>query len=351
MSKNPNCSRMVEISKLYRKDNVRTAECEQIPQMVESIKRWGYKSNHPLVVHEDSDGRYKVLCGNRRTAALEFLAENEPETLAKMVGTKVPAMVYSGLTLEEQIELRIDHGSDEDRIALDEWSTFLAIKQLVQAFGGESQARIAEKLGIFHTKGKHAGEPNRAYVQPRVNLARLPMFIQDEYEKLSRQGKDSTPVRWSNVKTLYQAYNVEFAEFPNGDGPQLAEAWQKVLNPPTKESAESTKDGSKSLSATDAKTRAQSAQSNLVRRVLLASTNQGSIDLATIDAQASAAESAESTLDAIRQYLGESDFATLVAEATAHVAENVAPVDESTDNDSEATDGEATADEATADVN
>lgn len=309
------CTRNVEISKLFRKNNVRTEECYQIPRMVESIKRQGFRDDAPIVVHDEGDAGFLVLCGNRRVRAIEWLQEHEPETFAAIFpkGT-VPAIIHAGLTEEQKILLRVDHSADNDRVGLDSWSEFLAIRQLVQAFGGDSQSEIAEKLGIFSKGGKNDGQPNRTYVQPRVSLARLPSFVQAEFEKLCRQGADSTPVRWTNVKSLYTIYNREYADFPNGDGPKFSDAWNKIMNPETDEKGNKIKP--KSLSAKAAMDRSQAAQSTMVKRALLAATKQGSVDLATVDEQAVRAEQAEQTLHMIREFLGQEAYDSLVADAT-----------------------------------
>lgn len=318
MAKQPSVTKLFDFDNLYRADNVRSDACKRIPDMVASIKLNGFKVNHPLVVSLKADGRGLVLCGNRRTEAVEHLRDNDPDAFkAALPGGKIPCVIYTGLTEEEEIVLRIDHGPQEDRVPLDEWSEFLAIKQLLRAFPGESQAKIAEKLGIMNKKGKNAGQPNRPYVQVRVNLARLPGFIQDEFQKLCTAGKDASPVRWSDVKDLYTAFNAEFATYPEGDGPQLRTAWEKIMNPAPK--PEATEDGKKpaALSPDGAKARAQAAASKLIKRVLLAVTNQGG-DLVEVDAKILQAETDSEILGMVREYLGPDEYGSLVNRAREH---------------------------------
>lgn len=321
-----NCSRMIPVDSLIFADNVRTPECMQIPAMVTSIKRHGFKGNHPLVLSEKTDGKYLVLIGNRRGLGLEFLRDNEPEEYRRVLpGGKVPAVVHKGLTREEEVELRIDHSADEDRVALDEWSQFLAIQQLVQV-GIDTQERIAIKLGYFIKNGKNKGQPNRSYVQTRVNLARLPSFVRDEVEKLCRKGKDETPVRWADVPKLSKAYNAEFADYPDSDGPEFQAVWKAVLTPPA---VEEPTDGNgaepKELSAADAVKRAQAAQSQGLTHALLAVTRQSSRNLAEIDAQIVEGESAIVTLKQIASYLGEKDYGELRELSAAHASEKSEP--------------------------
>ena len=316
-----NCTRMITVDSLIFADNVRTPECMQIPAMVASIKRHGFKNNHPLVVSEKPDGKYLVLIGNRRGLGLEWLRDNEADEYRRALsGGKLPAVIYKGLTREEEVELRIDHSSDEDRVSLDEWSQFLAIQQLVQV-GIDTQERIAIKLGYFIAKGKNKGQPNRSHVQTRVNLARLPRFVHAEMEKLCREGKEATPMRWADVAKLSKEYNAEFAEYPDSDGPDFQAAWKAVLTPPeVSEPSESTSDP-KELSAADAVKRAQAAQSQGLTHALLAVTRQSSCSLAEIDAAIVEGESAIVTLAQIAGFLGEKDYRELLDTSAAHAAE------------------------------
>jgi hypothetical protein len=247
--------------------------------------------------------------------ALEWLSANEPAEFARLLpGGKVPCIVHVGLTEDEEILIRVDHGTDEDRVPLDEYSEFLAIKQLLKAWPGESQARIAEKLGIVSTKGKNKGQPNRSYVQDRVSLARLPLFVQDEYRKLWEVGKDSTPVRIAQIKTLYTAYNAEFATYPDGDGPEFSAKWSEVMNPVDNTVSADDSATPKDLKASEAKTRAMGCNSKTLRRVLLALTNQGG-DVVALDASIASLETDSQILSDIRLLVGADEFAKIVSEA------------------------------------
>lgn len=315
MAKQPSVTKLFDFDNLYRADNVRSDACKRIPDMVASIKLNGFKVNHPLVVSLKADGRGLVLCGNRRTEAVEHLRDNDPDAFkAALPGGKIPCVIYTGLTEEEEIVLRIDHGPQEDRVPLDEWSEFLAIKQLLRAFPGESQAKIAEKLGIINRKGKNAGQANRPYVQVRVNLARLPGFIQDEFQKLCIGGKDATPVRWSDVKDLYTAFNAEFATYPEGDGPQLRTAWEKIINPAPKETPATDEKKPAALSPDSAKARAQACASKTMKRVLLAATAQGG-DMVQLDGTLLEFETSHELLTMVREYLGPDGYADLINRA------------------------------------
>jgi len=312
---------MIDAALLIFGGNVRTPECLQIPAMVESFRRHGFKSNHPLVVSEkqtEDGARYLVLCGNRRGLALQWLAENEAETLTRTLnGGKVPAVVHKGLTVEEEVDFRIDHSSDEDRVPLDEWSLFVAIQQLVSA-GFDTQERIAHKLGLFKTTGKKAGEPRREFVQVRVNLARLPEFVQAEFRKLTLD-KDTTPVRWNHVARLYKVYHEEYTSGGmDGKGAGFQKVWQEIMTPPEVEDTPTdSAPGPKELSPAEAVKRSQSASSRGMKEALLALTRQGPADLSEIDAQIVRGESALLILSDVEEYLGSKDYAELVASATA----------------------------------
>lgn len=320
------CTKMIDVDSLYFADNVRTPECLKIPAMVESLKRHGFKTNHPLVLSEKGDGRFLVLIGNRRGMALQFLRDNDREVyLRALPGGKIPAIVHRNLTVEEEVDLRIDHSKDEDREPLDEWSVFLAIKQLVQ-IGMDTQERIAVKLGLFKIKGKEKGQPNRQYVQPRVNLARLPQFVQDEFRKLTLD-KDTTPVRWVKVAGLYKAYNEEYVDFQDGSGPIFQKLWTEIMTPPeVVEGSDNLLTGRdpKELSPAEAIKRSQGASSKGLKEALLVITRQSDGNLAQIDAQIAMGETALRTLDSIRNYLGPDPWQELLTSAHAHAQEQQA---------------------------
>lgn len=309
-------------SLLYRADNVRTAATERIPEMVASILRNGFKQNHPLVLSRKADGRALVLCGNRRTMALEFIAQNHPDKLAEILPNgMVPAVVYDNLTQEQEALIRIDHGSDEDRVPLDEVGEFYAVRQLVKA-GYNSEADIAEKLGKFHASGKNAGQPNRSWVQPRVALAQLPAYVQAEFVKLWAEGNNATAVRVSMIlRPLYKVFNEEYRNFPDGNGPQFQAVWAECLG-----KAHTVRAPKITISPATALERSKHVGSRNLREALklVAGEAADGITLADIDAACVVSEAAAATLAEIADYLGEADYAELISASRAHAAAKIA---------------------------
>lgn len=312
-----NTTNLVAVDSLIFEGNVRTAACMNLAKMVASVKLHGFQVEHPLVVSKRGDDSYLVLQGNRRGRSLIFLRDNEPEVYAiALPSGKVPAVIHEALTPEQEVMVRIDHSSDLDREPLDQWSEFQAIQQLVQV-GHDSQEAIATKLGINHTKGKNKGTPNRSYIQPRVNLSRLPGFIQEEFEKYCEK-PDTTAVRWSAIAALYKAYNKEMVEFPNGDGPLLKEAWAKALEPKVKEPVNEVT--GHNLTPSDARKKVAVCSSLLLKTALLAATGQGTTDLVSIDYKIRILEDLETEVGVLKAHLGGVYDETL-AEAIAAMAD------------------------------
>lgn len=313
----------VPIAALYRANNVRTAATLQIDGMIASIKRHGFKPNHPLVVSAKRDGRYLVLCGNRRAEAVETIFANEPDLAAATFPSGcIACVVHSDLTEEQEALLRVDHSVDEDRVPLDEFGEFLAIRQLVRA-GYDTQAGIADKMGWFKTNKKTGErEPNRSKVQPRVNLAQLPQFVQDEMARYCAEPSASN-LRWSHVATLYKAYNEEFSAYPNGDGPLFRAEWAKATAGPD---ATDGKVPVKPITPADLEKRAKLVGSRNLRDALMTVAGIGAVSLTDIDGAIVRAETAESVLADIADFLGEKKFAKLVADAGSHAsAKNTEP--------------------------
>lgn len=316
----------IEISAVYMAENVRPQDEYNLPTMVASIERHGFKANHPLVVSKKADGRFLVLCGNRRFSAVQTIGEHNPAAFATLFPKgKIPALVHSGLTAAQEALLRIDHSGDEDRQKLSPWGEFLAVEQLVRT-GYDSQEAVAVKLGKYTTDRKSGTtKPARNWAQQRVEAAEVCRYspkFRPILEAYVRRGEGS--FRWGDMRNLAKAMKGEFRNHPNADGPEFVKAWAEMLTPPEakKESATET------LSASKAEELAKSVSSRTVRAALLAATDKDSDKsrLHEADSAAVRAETAEDTLTAIANYLGETEFADLcgkAAEFASKAAESV----------------------------
>ncbi len=70
-------------------------------------------------------------------------------------------------------------------------------------------------------------ESSRDY---RCYLSRLPEFVREQYRLLVTDGAKATPVRWSYLSDLDLEFTEEYAEYPNGDGPNFTAAWQDLFD-------------------------------------------------------------------------------------------------------------------------
>jgi hypothetical protein len=309
---------LIDVDALYFEGNPRTDACMRIPEMVSCLRLHGYRDEEPIVLSEKirkDKTEYLVLCGNRRGTGLTFLRDNHPEDYARALSAhpgKIPAIVHVGLTPQREIEIRIDHSADLDRVPLDPWSEYLAIQQL-NSTNMYTEEKIAEKLGLWNVKPGGIRTPRRSYVQPRVDLARMPTFVADEIEKLCKEGKDSTLIRWNHVVKLYGVYNKEYIEHKDGFGPLFQEAWKKIMEPAESSADDTTK--AKELSPAEAIKRSQSAQSDAMKTALLIVTRQHDGNLADIDAAILEGETAVTILKAIAKHLGETAYNELVESA------------------------------------
>lgn len=304
----------VEFDKIVTPDNnVRSPATLQVEAMVSSVKRHGYKKNHPLVVVKKGN-EYHVLCGFRRTFALRAIREESEELFKELLPTgKVPCIVHTKLTELQETLIRNDHGSDENRVALDDWGYFLSIRQLMQA-GIHTQAGIAEKLGKMK-KDKKTGNmvPNRSWVQPRAALAQLPRFVQEQYRILwtDPDGKSKTAVRTPMIMGLFKVYNDANLDEKN---PEFVKLWKECLTPITSNEA-------KPLSAKVCKEKAAMAQSATVKNALLVAGGHSEEEIAEIDKACAQAESGAAQLTRIAEYLGETKFAKLCSDANAKASQ------------------------------
>lgn len=311
----------VPFNKLIWADNVRSTRTLGLDSMVRSIKQKGFLSKYPIVVSKKHDGKMLVLCGNRRTGALQVIHDAEPGIFkATLPDGNIPALVFENLTETDEILLRNDHAEDEDRIPLDDEGMFYSIRQMVKAGLGDSQAQIAAKLGLMKMNpSTKRMEPNRSLVQQRVNLAKLPAVIQSEFIKLMAEGKNATTVRWQMVQGLYSAYAEERkAGFVKEWGPKLTKLWSEALTP--KAAGGTTPEGGKMLTKTEAEKVSENLGSRFGQLLMLKVTGNdvkdtetgNSLDWSAIDGQLIQAEEAQSTLTEIAEYMGKTKFAHMM---------------------------------------
>lgn len=184
---------------------------KEIPVKVRSFLAQGYLADQPIMVEEreqpNGAGKYCVLRGHCRTGAAHYLLANQPDDYARIFHDgKIPAVIVKGLTDAQRVLAAIDQSDDLNRRPLSKYEQFVAVRAMVKQ-GYVSQEGIAAKLGIYSLE-KESGKqvPNRSWVQIRVNLARLPQFIQDEYEVLEKRGEKGTAFRVPMIAKLYKSY-------------------------------------------------------------------------------------------------------------------------------------------------
>lgn len=98
--------------------------------------------NNPLIVEMRPNGTALVLQGNRRLRALLAIhADPEIDAALKKSLTKVPCLVYDGLSDEERTDLILDHGGVR---GLNREETVLAVWRQMAMF--RTEARIGETL-------------------------------------------------------------------------------------------------------------------------------------------------------------------------------------------------------------
>lgn len=303
-------TKRIELDTLVFDDNPRTDATLHLEAMQASYAQHGYQSDSAIMVEDQENGKYLVLRGNRRTlAALDLQTKDAIAYERAFPDGKIPAIICKGLSDNERILLRIDHADDMDRVPLDDEGMFNAIAQLSRS--GLGQDAVAEHLNLWLTdKATGVKKPNRSYAQQRINLAKLPAKVQNEFRILMRKGKDATPVRWGQVATLYKEYHANCVAYPDGTI-KFQELWEKATKPVEKGSNAI---AGTSLTAKKAKDMALHCQSKAARALCFALTGQGDVTVESIDLTILEAESAQVTLAQIKESMGETDYSALVAE-------------------------------------
>lgn len=266
------------LEELVLRHNVRDASEYNLPPLVESMRRNGYRPSAPLVVHIGEDGVPEVLAGNRRTNALLSMQPMERATVLASCDGKVPCIIYKGLT-KAQIELlRCDHGSDEDREPLSKYGTFVAVNRLLIA--GLSQAAIAIRLGMYVIRD-NVKKPNRSQVQIFTAACALPPRVQEMLKEFWLRGKG--PIKHTDIMPLSKVWNEEWTAYgiSGQEGPQFRAKVDEILARDTSVTVPVTK----SLTANAANEKAKVMSSPTTRQLLVAATAADGTKLAELDRQ------------------------------------------------------------------
>ncbi len=300
----------IDISSLEHDGNPRTADGMKLDKLMASYETHGYQADSTIMVEEKGD-KFLVLRGNRRTlAALEIRDKNQDLFARVFPDGKIPAVVAKSLTDQERILLRIDHSGEMDREPLSDEGMFNAVCQLCRV--SLTQEEIAEHLNLWSLNKKTNKQvPNRSLVQRRVELAKLPQKVIDEFRILMQKGTSETPVRWSMVSTLYKKYKKNHIEYPNGDI-EFNTYWEKCTTPVEDKKADSPRG---SLTAKKAEDLSMQSQSEGARALLLTMTGQGNDTFADLDVVILKGEQAVIVLDRIKIFLGNEDYNTLLSES------------------------------------
>lgn len=267
------------LDELVLRNNVRDEAEYNLPPLVESIKRNGFRPSSQIVVHIGSDGIKEVLAGNRRTNALRALTKAERDDALAATEGLVPCTVYRGLT-EAQVEIiRCDHGSDEDRQPLSKWGTYTAVRRLLVV--GLTQTQIAVRLGLKVTKDG-VEKPNRSIVQIYANAAVLPPEVQEMLRAywISNTGT----IRQTDIAGLYKLWNEEYAQFgiQGLTGPKFRAKIAEI-----KDRGEGEPPTTKTLSANRALELSKVSTSPVTRQLLVAATQADGSALARLDEELS----------------------------------------------------------------
>lgn len=83
------------------------ARKNDLDALIESFSRNGFMPEHPIMVSKKPDNLHLVLCGDRRTKALQRIKETAPITFDRILPDgNIPAIVLENLTADEETLLR-----------------------------------------------------------------------------------------------------------------------------------------------------------------------------------------------------------------------------------------------------
>lgn len=195
-------------------------EASSRPELVASMRSDSWKPEYPAILHDNGDDTFNLLGGECR---YHSFAETEPGE-----GTKIPAIVYSGLDTTEQLDIVNDHDPGTSERPLNNWEEYRAYVQFLQfpilrdtddpvddvyqcpltnaTYRGNA-ARCA-RLGMRTGKGDNPFKPatNRGQYCERVYRMRETEIdgktIEEHWRLLSLGLKEKTPLRTGWIAKL-----------------------------------------------------------------------------------------------------------------------------------------------------
>lgn len=277
--------RSIPIDQLWRSDNPR--ELYDLEPLVESLRLHGFRRNEPIMVVErenpdNPEQRFLVVRGNRRTLAAERIRDDYSDDFGIIFPKGcVPCIAYSGCTDREVAMLRMDFDDRAGKRGLDGWELFLAVRILVKE-GIHTEATIAQILGLVKDDGNGGTVPNRSLVQPRVRLAKMPVFVQDMFKPVLQGNRDVTPLRVKHIQQLATAFRKGKE---NPDAPVFKEKLDELknLDAPSPSGGD---DSATPIKHKDLKGRMNSFDSPIMRKILhVICFGEGADTLASLDSE------------------------------------------------------------------
>lgn len=218
----PTFDSAVPVTRVYRDEsfNVRHVESYGIaanPALADSIERYGIDPTKPsIVLSKQTDGRYLVLRGNIRVSIVEELNAKALQANGVIRFDTLPALVYSGLTRDEEILIMADHTGQRE---LDRY-------ELACMIGRASLARKwTDKQGatFFGVNPNTVQRLRMRYMMPRV--------LQDlKLECL--KSADALTIGQNELTKLYAAYQADITTDnlpPRSEGRCFLLAWDDML--------------------------------------------------------------------------------------------------------------------------
>jgi hypothetical protein len=186
----------------------------KLASLAEHMKLVGWDPGSFVVAHDEGDGTYDLLKGNRRWHA------------AGLAGIEIlPTIVLGGLTEAQKQAIILDHGHEEP---IGNVGLYKSVKMCMAL--GLGVKKTAIKLGQVDKK---TGKPRTNLINQYVALSKMPQWVQDQWFLFEREGKDAKGLEINptldNIKVL-RAKQVEDEgnQFWSGTGPAFMEELNKL---------------------------------------------------------------------------------------------------------------------------
>lgn len=202
-------------------------ELSALEELAASIEAYGLKQNLEVKAAPDQPGKYVILTGHRRHAAIGMIRKDRPDLFSH-----VPCRIVDvASTADEKIQMIITNATARDMSDADKLNQYIDLKKAIEERIKETGEKIGDKRKYFATMLKVSETQIQRYrdveeklipelkskiqdgdlsIQKAAEIAKLPQETQETIkESLEKEKKEPTGTKVISISSLSQKPSAE----------------------------------------------------------------------------------------------------------------------------------------------